>query len=475
MRPDLILAIDQGTHSTRAVIFDAGGQPVALTRQAISLSAHSRTEIEQSPAEILASMQTVLADILRHPDVDPARIQCAGLATQRSSTVAWHKESGAALSPVLSWQDRRSEHLLAPCAAYGEEISNRTGLRLSAHYGAGKISWLLENNEAVTRALEDKTLVVGPLASYLLHHLRENGGELADDANAARTLLWNLEMRDWDPWLLQLFGIHRDILPDCMPICADYGPTRFDGIPLTAVNGDQTAALYARGAPGPDTLIVNIGTGAFVLLPTETTRLQQPGLLSGISMSNTERGDYYLEGTVNGAWAALEWAGKEFNVTGLEEKLPLWLEEAGDPPVFLNTIGGLGAPWWRTGPEPGFTGPLPAAPEAMVAVTESIVFLIQKIASLMQAVHPDIDSIRVSGGLASLDGLCQRLANLSGLPVQRPDEIEVTASGIAWQAAGCPAHWLTAGQGDTFRPCADEPLRRRYARFLDALDDDMQG
>jgi glycerol kinase len=469
----LTLALDQGTHSTRAVVFDAHGNPVALARHPVALQRHSRTQVEQSPAEILASLHAAMEDVFGEPGVDPARIAAVGLATQRSSVLAWERTTGNALSPVLSWQDTRTADQLAALAAHAADIQQRTGLRLSPHYGAGKIRWLLDNNADVAAACRHGSLVIGPLASYLLHHLLAGHTNQVDHANASRTLLWNLQTGDWDNTLLGLFDIPREVLPDCRPITAPYGNTLNGNIPVTAVNGDQTAALYAQGTPDAHVVRVNMGTGAFVLLPTgERCHLHAP-LLSGLSHSNNTAGEYYLEGTINGAGAAVHWLEQRCELAGWQEQLPAWLETIQSPPVFLNSIGGLGSPWWRPGPEPDFLSAAgsvsPAAAEALVAVIESILFLVQANLELLCALDPGIRRIRISGGLAQADGLCQKLANLSGMTVERGTDIEATARGIAWLAAGQPEEWKRTDETREFLPRHDAALGKRYARFLEAL------
>jgi glycerol kinase len=470
MSGTLTLAIDQGTHSTRAVAFDARGRLVAMARRPVSLNARSRALVEQAPDEILASLHAVLGEVLEHPAVAHQRITAAGLATQRSSVLAWDRRTGQALSPVLSWQDTRCAGNLKALGPHQAEIRQHTGLQLSPHYGASKLQWLLEHEAALATACDSGRLIMGPLVSYLLHHLLAGNGDLVDHANASRTLLWNLGQRDWDDWLLGLFGIDRDLLPACRPICADYGVTATGAIPVTAVNGDQTAALYARGQPDPDTIRVNIGTGAFVLMPVTDIEPLPPGLLAGLSQSSADGAEYYFEGTVNGAWAALAWAERRFKVKHTERDLPGWLATIVSPPVFLNTVGGLGAPWWRQGPEPAFLDEPESGAAAMVAVVESIAFLIQANVDILCRLNPRVSAIQVSGGLANLDGLCQRIADLSGLPVQRPPQVEATARGIAWQAAGGPDDWPASGPGETFAPAEYSALFQRQARFLAALE-----
>ena len=464
-----ILAIDQGTHSTRAIVFDARGQQLASARRPVSLVARSRTEVEQSPEEIVRSMEAVLAEVLTDPAVAKERISAAGLTTQRSSVVAWDRATGTALSPVLSWQDRRTEAAIERLASHEQQVEVRTGLHLSPHYGAGKLQWLLREQAGISAARDADRLLMGPLASFLLFQLLGGEPALVDHANASRTLLWNLQTRDWDTDMLALFDIPRQVLPDCRSIVAAYGQIAGFDIPLMAVNGDQTAALYAQGNPPPGTLIVNIGTGAFVLMPTGDPQNRPAGLLAGISHSEADSGRYYIEGTVNGAAAAIDAIASQFNLTDLKTSLPDWLSTIDEPTLFINTVGGLGAPWWTPGPQPYFLDRDVAAAEAMVAVIESIVFLLQANIELMVRYDPGLRQIRVSGGLANLDGLCRKLADLSGLEVHRPVQVEATARGIAWQAAGSPDDWPPAGAGETFTPGRNTKLHSRYQQFTDIL------
>jgi glycerol kinase len=463
------LAVDQGTHATRALVFDAQGRVIASTRQAVALHALGDDRVEQDGAEILASLRTVVDTVLAAPGVDAGRVHAAGLACQRSSVVAWNRVSGAALGPVLSWQDRRNAPLIDALAPRASDVAERTGLRLSPHYGASKLRWLLEHIPAVAQAQENGELLLGPLVSWLLFHWLEGRPALVDHANAARTLLWNLRTRDWDPDLLQLFGVARDLLPECRPVCADYGIETAQGIPVRAVNGDQTAALYALGPPAADTLTVNLGTGAFVLLPVAQLDRVPDGLLAGIARSNARQADYYLEGTVNGAGAALDWAAAQLAVANVERQLPQWLAEVADPPLFLNSVAGLGAPWWQAGPEPHFADPPRSAAHGMVAVAESILFLVQANIERLQEHTENIRVIRLSGGLARLDGLCQKLADLSGYSVLRPGEVEATARGIAWLAAGGSPGWEPAGPVACFAPRDNPALQARYRRFITLL------
>lgn len=458
------LVIDQGTHATRALAFDENGRIRASAYAPVTLRRLSADKIEQDPAEIVRSMHRVVGEVLADETVRRHGVARAGMATQRSSVVAWDRESGAALAPVLSWQDRRAAAWLTQFDEQAASIKARNGLPLSPHYGASKLRWLLENVADVQAARQDGRLVLGPLASYLLFHLLQDRPLLADHANAARTQLTNIDTRDWDPWLLDLFGVPGTLLPACRPIETEYGVIERTEIPVMAVNGDQNAAVYSLGKPEPGTAIVNLGTGAFVLMPTGAKRVAHPALLSGLTSSDQQSGDYTIEGTVNGAGAALTWAAEEWDIPEIPQHLNNWLQRATNPPIFLNSIGGLGSPFWRSGPEPVIIGN--GAPwQRVVAVAESILFLLQANLDVMRTAGLAAERIQIGGGLARSDALCQRLADLSGAAVYRPAETEATARGAAWLAAGRPSHWPEASPGTSFVPQPNPGLARRYARF----------
>jgi glycerol kinase len=231
-------------------------------------------------------------------------------------------------------------------------------------------------------------------------------------------------------------------------------------LPLTIATGDQSAALFAFGAPPADTVYVNIGTGAFIQHPF-LHQPDAPGLLNSVVYRDADRALYVLEGTVNGAGAALRWAEQEWGLEAVERQLPAWLARSGDIPLFLNGVAGLGAPFWVA----DFASRLIGTGEPWqkaCAVVESIVFLLQVNLETMQKMAPAPTRLLVTGGLAQLDGLCQRLADLSGLPVYRPVEHEATARGTAYLLAGFPDDWPEEKPGDSFIPEPNPGLTRRY-------------
>ncbi len=296
-----------------------------------------------------------------------------------------------------------------------------------------------------------------------------------DHANAARTLLWNITSCDWDDVLLKLFEIPRSYLPQCYPIRHCYGYLKNHSIPIMAVNGDQTAALCAAAEVSQEGVWINMGTGAFILKSTGCQLIRHRKLLSGIADSDAQEKRYVLEGTVNNAGSAIDWLSEHESIPHPYQKLDAALRSITDPPLFMNTISGLGSPWWGKGPAPRFHdldgNPLTDLPadHRLVAVVESILFLIQANLDCMAETHLPIKGITISGGLAQSDALCQKLADLSGLTVQRPALVEATAQGIAWLAAGKPSGWHKQGKIDCFSSKGQSLVRMSLTNVIRSL------
>lgn len=456
------LIIDQGTHASRAMLFDRHGRLHGQHTQAIEVNHIDAQRVEQSPGAILASIHQCI-DAL-----DPALLaqtDNAALCTQRSTVVAWHRDSGEALYPAISWQDRRSFALLKNFEAQRQRIQQITGLPLSAHYGAGKILWLLQHVDAVREAHRQDALCVGPLASFLLFHLCRERPFMVDHSNAHRMQLLDLQQGDWSQPLLQMFGIPRSLLPECRPLHHDYGTLRNHPIRLRLLCGDQTAALHGYGAPQANAAYVNIGSGAFVLCPMDH-RVEDEQLLCSIADSRDGRLNYLLEGTVNGAGAALDWMQQREPVADLFEQLPGWLDtDDASSPLFLNAVGGVGSPWWRADLESRFVHAENSTIETRYrAVIDSIVFLITHNLQAMSA-HLDIRQLYVSGGLSRLNGLCQRLCDLNRLQVERLHETEATALGAHRLLNDSVPETSKPETDRQFTPAPCEKLERAYKDF----------
>jgi len=465
----LYLTLDQGGHASRALVFDAHGVALAKGLREVGVYRPRAEWVEQDAEELVASLRAAIDDALSSGGIQAAQIAAVGLATQRSSIACWDRITGAALAPVISWQDRRAHHWLMQFAPQAAAIQATTGLPLSPHYGASKLRWCLDHLPAVSQAQSQGRLACGPLASFLIFRLTQEHSFLVDPANGGRTLLCNLATQDWDAGLLKLFGIPLSALPTCVQTRHAFGNVEIgkQSVPLRVVTGDQSAALFAQGAPRVDSAYINLGTGAFVQRLSENLPGPQAQLLTSIVLQEQDAITYALEGTVNGAGAALQWIETQLGIEDLEQQLPQWLAESSEPPLFLNAVGGLGAPFWVANFESRFVGA--GEPwQKVVAVAESIVFLLQANLEIMARSAP-LEKIVASGGLTWYDGLCQRLSDLSGLPLHRSAEYEATARGTAWLLAGKPTHWAESQPGLWFQPCANAPLQARYRRWRAAL------
>jgi len=466
----LYLAIDQGGHASRAFLFTdkgdllGGGSVVIHTRRAPA------DHVEHDPEELVASVRSAINEALRYAGSAP--IVAAGLATQRSSVVCWDADSGAALSPVISWQDRRTAGWLQRLAGQSTEIRQRTGLPLSPHYGASKLRWCWDHIPAVQNAWQEGRLAWGPLASFLVYRLTEERTLAADPANASRTLLWNLDNGDWDSYLAQLFGVPIQPLPPCVATRYTWGHINAGQrhIPLTLVTGDQSAALFAAGEPAGGTVMINLGTGAFLQQGLPHRPPPSP-LLTSLAYQDQTRRIYALEGTVNGAGSAITWLASQLDrdETDIIRHLPDWLNKHSQPPLFLNGIAGLGTPYLQPLFASRFNAES-AAVEMSVAVCESIVFLLQVNLEEMARSIGSAQNIVISGGLSKLDGICQRLANLSGLPLHRPEDHEASVRGLLVLLNGAYGPTLDRNLDTTFLPQSDPILDGRYQAWRKELE-----
>ncbi len=467
-----LLALDQGSQSSRAIVYTARGELVAEARRKVGTQRLSDGRVEQDPSELLESLQACIADVALQ--VDPARIVSAGMATQRSSIVCWRRDTGTALTPVLSWQDRRADEWLAQFSGTATRVREITGLPLSPHYGASKLNWCLHQVAEVRRSLADETLVAGPLSSYLAFRLLREQPVIADPANASRTLLFDAANLNWSAELCELFGVPATVLP-----APGYTKMRFGtlnvadhDVPFEVLTGDQSAALFAFGAPESTSVYCNLGTGAFLQRSVPGSPAALPGLLSSVVFADDGVAMYSQEGTVNGAGSALATVCHELGVdqSVVEQQLPGWLDSEQEPPLFLNGVAGLGSPWWQADFPTRFEGE-GDVPARFVAVIESIVFLLQANLEVLESGGLPAQQWVVTGGLSRLSGLCQRLANLSGLPVICPPATEATALGVARLLAG-RGDW-----GDTadvrYSPVAHPALRKRYSRWRRAMLSEM--
>lgn len=465
------LIVDQGGHATRSMVMDGTGKNVAWSEQPLK-TLHSRQGfVEHDPLHLIQTIRRSLAELAGKWPLTGKTVSAAGFATQRSSIVCWDSDTGEALSPVISWQDTRAAGLISRLSAHANQVHSRTGLFLSPHYGASKMAWCLENLPAVRDAEKDGRLCFGPMSSFIVWQLTHERRFLADPVSASRTLLWNIRQKDWDPNLLGMFEVPSSALPTCVPTVHNFGALDLDGerIPLRLVTGDQSAAMYAFGNLQPQTAYVNMGTGAFVSRVLGHQPELGRRLLTSVLHEQDGRSEYVLEGTVNGAGSAVKWAQDAWGIKDLRQLLPGWLEETTDPPLFLNGISGLGSPYWVPDFTSVFVGES-GVPGKVAAVVESIAFLLNRNIVEMGLHLKPPERIQVTGGLSAIEGLCQGLADLTGVPVYRPAQVEATTRGTCYLLAGRPEQWPEPVTGKLFEPDIGSSITGRYERWLEEME-----
>jgi len=484
-----VLALDQGSHASRACIFDHRGALLASATVPVETRHPAPAHVEQDALELVQSLRAAARQAIAaaHRAEPRLRLEAAGLAVQRSTIVCCSRFSGAPLTPAISWLDRRHAAWLETLAPQAERIRELTGLPLSPHYGASKLRWCLEQLPQVARSASHGDLLAAPLASYLsatLTHCAQRGRDVrVDAANASRTLLYDSQRGDWSGELLDCFGIERDWLPRCAPTQDDWGILDLGDcqVPLRAVTGDQSAVPYAAGPPGTDTVYINLGTGAFIQRPLRARPAAPAPLLGSVLSSAPDAVLYSLEGTVNGAGSALAWYCEQQRC--VESELWAALETLAHGsgrhgaalPVFVNSLGGLGSPWWRAGPQTRFLHRAGAAAgthehllAGFAAVVESIAFMIAANAEWLVRKCGPLQGIELAGGMSQSAWLCGRLASLLevSLSLAAP---QASARGVARLAAPeLAARWPPAPRR-TWDPAPAPGLRERYGEFRAAI------
>ncbi len=474
------LVLDQGGHASRAVIFNSQGQVLDVEERAVRTLCASQETIEQDPIELVLTLREAAKTVVaRLSKSNQSLLKSAALICQRSSIAVWNRNTFEPLYNVISWQDRRAanwlDELLQKQSGLAQQIHERTGLIPNAHFGASKIRWVLDNVPEAGEALKHHQLYCAPLAAYLVSQLTTQRRVMLDAGNASRSMLWDIERLCWDDDLLTCFGIPASVLPSVHPTLHEYGQLDLGRcqLPLSYVNGDQNAAFFAYGAMQRHTAYINMGTGAFCAVLNEKVRSDR--LLKTLALWNTVP-VVLLEGTVNGAACALDWAAQELGVSIDYALLDRTLEQAArveHGPLFLNGIGGLGSPYWCSDFSSRFIGGGDTTSQ-LVAVAESILFMLQKNIDHMLEIGVRIDKVVVGGGLSRSSALCQSMSDLSGYPVHRSQVVEASARGAAFHLAACPEAWHHRKRAADFTP-RNEFIKGRYRLWLDEMEQQLTG
>ena len=485
-----ILAIDQGTTSSRAILFDAAMKVKAVAQEEFPQHFPASGWVEHDPSDIWSSVAATTRAAIEKGRVSAKDIAAIGITNQRETTLVWDRKSGEPIHNAIVWQDRRTSEMCQTLKAAGHEpmVTERTGLLLDPYFSGTKLSWLLENVDGARAKAEAGDLLFGTVDCFLIWKLTDGKVHATDATNAARTLLYNIREGRWDEEICRLLNIPVSMLPEVRDSAADFGQTRPDlfgqEIPIFGVAGDQQAATIGQACFQPGMMKSTYGTGCFALLNTgETPVASHNRLLTTIAYQFDGKPTYALEGSIFVAGAVVQWLRdglKLIRDAGETQGLAERADPAQDV-VLVPAFVGLGAPYWNAdcrGAVYGLTrnsGPAEFAKAAL----ESVGYQTR---DLLEAMRADWGGaaegvLRVDGGMTASDWAMQFLSDIIGAPVDRPEVLETTALGAAWlagsragvypDAAGFAKAWALDRR---FEPAMDETQRAaKYGRWKRAV------
>ena len=470
-----ILALDQGTTSSRAIVFDEGGGILGLAQRELTQIYPQSGWVEQDPEEIWATQLATARAALEQAGVAAADISAIGITNQRETTVLWERATGRPLANAIVWQDRRTATLCEQLKQQGLEalFTGRTGLLLDAYFSGTKLRWLLDNVDGARARAQKGELAFGTVDAWLVWKLTGGREHVTDVSNASRTLMFNIHNRDWDDKLLGLLRVPRTVLPRVAPssgVCAEADAAHFGrGIPIGGIAGDQQAALFGQQCTRSGMVKNTYGTGCFMLMNTGRRPVDSHHrLLSTVAWDLGAGLDYALEGSVFIAGAAVQWLRDGLGIirTSAEvEKLAQSVPDNGGV-FFVPALSGLGAPHWdphARGTVVGLSRGSNAGHLARAAL-ESIAFQTADVLAAMQADSGiAVSELRVDGGATQNNLLMQFQADLLGVPVVRPQVYETTALGAAYLAGLATGFWKGA---DVLQ--SQWRLDRRFEPAMDA-------
>ncbi|KPK05921.1 MAG: glycerol kinase [Betaproteobacteria bacterium SG8_39] len=483
-----VLALDQGTTSSRAILFDAEGTPVSSAQQEFRQIFPQPGWVEHDPREILQTQRATAREALRLSDVAPQDVVAIGISNQRETTIVWDRQTGEPIANAIVWQDRRSAPLCERLRADGAErlVREKTGLVIDPYFSATKIAWLLDNVPGARARAERGELAFGTVDTWLVWHLSENRTHVTDVSNAARTMLYDVRRQDWDEALLRLLNVPRALLPDVHPSTHAFGmvPKRFLGAPVVigGVAGDQQAAMFGQACHSPGMAKNTYGTGCFMLLHTGGELVQSEYGLVSTPCAHLREKEYALEGSVFVAGAVVQWLRDElgfFESSAEVEALANSVLDAGGVYV-VPAFTGLGAPYWDANARGAILGLTRGASRAHIAraALESIAY---QSADVLDAMQKDsgrtLTELRVDGGATANDLLMQFQADLLGVPVVRPKILETTALGAAYLAGLTVNLWKSRDEiaaqwqvGRRYEPAmARDEASHRLTRWREAV------
>lgn len=443
---DYLLALDQGTSSSRSILFDRNGQIVGLAQQEFTQHYPQSGWVEHDALEIWRTQLVTMQKVLHQSAVDIARVRAVGITNQRETSVLWDRATGQPLGPAIVWQDRRGEPLCRQLRDQGHEpmILEKTGLRLDAYFSATKLAWMLEHLPQARARADKGELLFGTIDSWLIWQLTGGKVHATDVTNASRTMLFNVHTGQWDSQLLDLFQIPPSLLPQVMPSSAHYGDIPADllgyALPICGVAGDQHSALFGQACTRAGMAKNTYGTGCFALLHTGTrfTASENGLLTTRVAQYGQQQPEFALEGSVFVAGAAVQWLRDGLGIIKRSRDVQALAQSVADTGgvMFVPAFTGLGAPYWKADARGTLVGINRATTAAHIAraAVESIAYQSAALLSAMARDGAGLEQLRVDGGASVNDALMQFQADLLGIPVLRPQVVETTALGAAYLA-----------------------------------------
>lgn len=448
-----ILAIDQGTTSSRAIVFDSDGNIVSVAQQEFTQHYPKPGWVEHDPNEIWATTIGVIADALARKDIKRNEIAAIGITNQRETTVIWDADTGKPIYNAIVWQDRRTSKICDDIKEKGLEstFKKKTGLIIDAYFSGTKIKWILDNVEGAKKKAEKGRLRFGTIDTWLIWKLTNGKIHVTDYTNASRTLIYNIFNLCWDEELLQVLDIPESILPNVRPSSEIYGYTDkevFGGeVPITGIAGDQQAAVFGHCCFEKGMVKNTYGTGCFMLMNTgEKAVLSEHGLLTTIAYGINEKVCYALEGSIFVAGASVQWLRDELKLVDSASDTEYFAQKVKDTNgvYVVPAFTGLGAPYWDMYARGVIVGLTRGASKAHIirATLESIAYQTKDVLDAMEADSKiNLKALRVDGGAATNTFLMQFQSDILGILVEKPVINETTALGAAYLAGLAISYW----------------------------------
>ena len=431
-----ILAIDQGTTSSRAIVFDEDQKIISESQREYELQYPNNGWVEADPDEILNSVEETINNVL---DGLPHEIAACGITNQRETVVVWDKSSGKPIYPAIIWQDRRTSDLcnkLKDKDNLENEIREKTGLLLDPYFSASKIKWILDNVENAREKAISGELCFGTIETYLIWNLTEEKNHKTDATNASRTMLMNLKTTQWDESLLKIFNIPKIILPEICPCDDTFGSIKAHGMkfPITGVIGDQQSALFGQNCFEFGEMKSTYGTGCFLMVNTkEQIHKSEARLLSTVGCMLGNKTTYALEGSIFSAGTSIQWLRDEMEFfTDASESEGLIDENFDSKGInFIPAFTGLGAPHWNSEIRGSIHGIQrdSSRKDIITAVFKAIAFQTLEILDALEKDGVSVSSLKVDGGMVQNKRFLQLLSNILSTDIKKPDQIESTAVG----------------------------------------------